>query len=146
MKLADNPCTKSLRRVSIEVETENRATYKLINPGRKWLIGKTRVEDCLINEGKRCDWIFWIDDSIQAAYFIELKGSDIADGVEQLLHSIKILKSEVKGYRVFARLSFSKSNQKQLRYSQEKELMNLTKQLNGDYVKRSSPFEESLPL
>lgn len=145
MMLEGHICTKSIGRVSIISEKENNATYRLLNPHRRWAVGKTRVEDCLINDGKRCDWIFWVNDTIQVAYFVELKGSDVADGVQQLIDSIQKLKTELQGISISARLVFSKSNQKQLRYSSEKLLMKLTKELNGNYIKHSSPFEESLP-
>lgn len=58
------------------------------------------VDDCLIREGIRCDYLFLPNEA--AAVFVELKGTDVSRGLSQLGRSISVLLNEVEDRALFA--------------------------------------------
>ena len=56
------------------------------NPSRK-SVQKIRVDNCLIKEGKRCDFLLIDDNNVE--YFIELKGKQVEYACTQLMETIK---------------------------------------------------------
>ena len=64
---------------------------KLGNPSRR-SVEKIQVDDCLITNGLRCDWLVRTDDAISKQdIFIELKGADVEHAVRQLETSVRAL-------------------------------------------------------
>ncbi|WP_163023851.1 hypothetical protein [Pseudomonas viridiflava] len=62
---------------------------RLNNPAKRELL-RTKVDGCLIVEGKRCDWMI-VDRETGTEVFIELKGCDVLEGVKQLGVSVNAL-------------------------------------------------------
>ncbi|KJR43136.1 hypothetical protein MCHI_000945 [Candidatus Magnetoovum chiemensis] len=79
-------CTEPSNYKIVSVE-ENGKTFTIENPkSRK--VGKVTVDGCLIVIGKRCDYLFEIDNPITEVMYVELKGSDIEHAYEQLCATI----------------------------------------------------------
>jgi hypothetical protein len=75
----------------------------VINPSRR-AVERTEVDGCAITEGPRCDWMLALNDSTSAEeFYVELKGRDVARGVEQLEATIPQLSVEP---RIFPKRSF----------------------------------------
>ena len=55
-----------------------------------------------------CDFLL-VNDSTKKAYFIELKGKNIDDAVEQLAAGERMCKAELQGYSFFYRIVCSKA-------------------------------------
>lgn len=81
----------------------------------------------------------------QKIYFIELKGSDLSGGMNQLLTTIQSTKNCFKGLKVEARLIVS-GVKKPAIYKLTKEYRNLMKELGGEtnFVMRTNEFEEKV--
>ena len=61
-----------------------------------------------------CDYLL-LNDSYMNAYYIELKGSDIAHAVEQLEAGLRIFKESLKNYTAFFRIVTSKTRTQELK-------------------------------
>jgi hypothetical protein len=82
---------------------ENRRKLTINNPSGK-IIRKIQVDGCLpIKSGKRCDYMFEIDNpisidnpvsTINSVIYLELKGCDIEKAYEQLIATIQIFKAK----------------------------------------------------
>jgi hypothetical protein len=76
---------------------ENRRKLTINNPSGK-IIRKIQVDGCLpIKSGKRCDYMFEIDNTdseISNVIYLELKGCDIEKAYEQLIVTIEIFKAK----------------------------------------------------
>src|SRR5690606_19732361 len=59
-----------------------------LNPNKK-RIKRTRIDDCMITHGKRCDWL--ITDHNGTDYYIELKGKKVRYASEQIVATIEQL-------------------------------------------------------
>jgi hypothetical protein len=71
---------------------ENRRKLTLKNPSAK-VIRKIKVDGCLITDsGKRCDYMFEIDDTetlaIYRVLYLELKGEGVEHGYRQIVATI----------------------------------------------------------
>lgn len=86
--------------------TEKGRTFRLINDsGFKFTVYK--VDSCLIkdNNERKCDYLFIVDKKQErAAYFVELKGTGLADAIDQILNSIDILYKSINEYKICARI------------------------------------------
>ncbi len=81
----------------IVVLRENRSKFVFNNRDRI-PVSKVQVDGCLINnDNEKCDWILSIE-SLKRALFIELKGSDIDKAISQLKSTLRLTKSQFKGY------------------------------------------------
>lgn len=84
---------------------ENGKKYRIYNEDKKD-IRVYRVE-CLIDSGRRCDkLVLNCRDSV--AYFVELKGTDLDEAVDQLGASIDQLKRRIDGWTIYARVVMSR--------------------------------------
>lgn len=63
----------------------------------------------LVKNQTCCDFLL-LNDTAEDAYFIELKGSDIKQGIRQLDETAKILRRELGHYTFYYRLVSSKVN------------------------------------
>jgi hypothetical protein len=66
-----------------------------------------KVDACLIKENneKKCDFLFVIDKKQERhAYFVELKGTDLAGAIHQVLNSINILYKSLHEHKIYARI------------------------------------------
>jgi hypothetical protein len=60
----------------------------IVNNNSQKLITKIKIDNCLIIEGKRCDWLLEIDSPCSLALYIELKGKNIEQAYDQLLSTL----------------------------------------------------------
>jgi hypothetical protein len=66
----------------------NRSKFRLCNP-RRASIKVVQVDDCVIKEGIRCDYLLVLPNGQEL--YVELKGSDVKHAVEQITRSIDLL-------------------------------------------------------
>jgi hypothetical protein len=79
--------------------TENNRKLTIHNPFEK-VVRKVQVDDCLpIEKGKRCDYLFEIEEPITQVIYLELKGCDIEKAYNQLLATIDLFIFEHKGVK-----------------------------------------------
>ena len=78
---------------------ENRRKLTINNPSAK-VIRKIKVDGCLIiDSGKRCDYMFEIDDLASQVIYLELKGCDIEKAYTQLVATIDRFIVEHRGIK-----------------------------------------------
>jgi hypothetical protein len=69
--------------------SENKRKFT-VNNKSLFTINKVTVDDCYITEGLRCDFLFEvIDEELKKVFYVELKGSDISHGIQQLEATVK---------------------------------------------------------
>lgn len=66
----------------------NRSKFRLQNP-RRASIRVVQVDDCVIKEGIRCDYLLILPDGQEL--YVELKGSDVKHAVEQIARTVDLL-------------------------------------------------------
>jgi hypothetical protein len=87
-------------------ESEKGKTFRLIN-NHQHAITIFKVDSCLIkdNNEKKCDFLFVVDKKQECrAYFVELKGADLAGAIHQVLNSINILYKSLHEHKIYARI------------------------------------------
>jgi DNA-binding Lrp family transcriptional regulator len=72
---------------------ENKRKLILRNPNEK-TVAKVKVDGCLLLTGKRCDYLFEIDQPISKVIYLELKGRNIEDAYEQLVSTVEQFRGE----------------------------------------------------
>lgn len=77
------------------VAKEKGKEFRINNKSQK-TICRVHIDGCLIhdNRGKRCDYFFKICETKQC-YLVELKGSDIDEAVQQIIHTFDLLNSKL---------------------------------------------------
>jgi hypothetical protein len=70
--------------------SENKRKFT-VNNKSLFTINKVTVDDCYMREGvKKCDFLFEIiDEELKEVFYVELKGSDISHGIQQLEATLK---------------------------------------------------------
>jgi len=66
-----------------------------------------KVDACLIKASneKKCDFLFVVDKKQECqAYFVELKGTDLAGAIYQISNSINILYKSLLEHKIYARI------------------------------------------
>jgi len=111
-RIREHDCTECVRNDPVVVR-EKKSQYRLENPANKEIC-KTRVDDCYISRGKRCDWLL-VDCEAANAYFVELKGADFRRAIEQIDETINRVGSDLQGFGLFARVVLTKSPTPHLR-------------------------------
>lgn len=66
------------------------------NPKRK-TVHKIQVDNCLIKNGKRCD--FLLIDNMNVEYFIELKGKQVEYACTQIIETIKKISKDINAFK-----------------------------------------------
>ncbi len=87
-------CTETTKNPIISIMGKGKESGKKIvfhNKARNE-VRKIQVDGCVITTGKRCDWL--VKDKDDGEFFIELKGTSILNGCEQLGSSIMQLSSD----------------------------------------------------
>lgn len=100
-------CEKNQR---VIVSRDKGATTRHVanNSGGKSDVRQFRLDGDIFEQQKICDFLV-LNDTKKDAYFIELKGSDIEHGVEQLETTAQKFQKELAGYAFYYRLVFSKA-------------------------------------
>lgn len=81
----------------------------LLNPMQR-RVEKVQVDDCVITEGPRCDWLILTNDEVlKEEIYVELKGTDVYRGVEQLEVTINTLSSDRARQRKRCFIVFSRN-------------------------------------
>jgi hypothetical protein len=132
-------------------DTRSKAVFKdkkvsrqfiAINKASKKIMG-LRVDDCLIKEGAKCDFLLIIE-AEEKMYFIELKGSDLIKAVDQINATLDRLLPSIDHKFVNGRIVLSKVNTPDLQHSRLIKLKQRLKQLNGTLEYKSVLMEENI--
>lgn len=136
-----------------EEYTDNRSTISVEENKRKYLahnkakseVCLIRVDDCLIKEGVKCDFLLLNCDQ-KKSYFIELKGKDILHAIEQIDRTISLLYEKIDSYSysVNARIVLTKVYPPDLRSNEYKKLERKLKKMKGNLVKHEITLEENI--
>lgn len=102
-----------------------------------------RVDDCLIKDGLKCDYLLIIE-AEEKLYFIELKGSDLVKAVEQINITLDKLLPSIDYKIVNGRIVLSKVNAPDVKDSRLIKLRQRLKQLNGTLEYKSILMEENI--
>lgn len=113
-----------------------------INKSSKKIMG-LRVDDCLITEGAKCDYLLVIE-AEEKLYFIELKGSDLVKAVDQINTTLDKLLPSINHKIINGRIVLSKVNTPDLQHSRLIKLRQRLRQLNGTLEYKSILMEENL--
>ena len=70
------------------VKVQEKGKEFIVNNNSQKLVTKIKIDNCLIIEGKRCDWLLEIDSPCSLALYIELKGKNIEQAYDQLLSTL----------------------------------------------------------
>jgi len=124
-----------------EIQCEENGVEIIFKNDKQKPIRKIEIDDCVIKEGVRCDWL--ILDETDTEYFVELKSKHgIKHGIDQLRNSIKILCSNLRDPN---RMSFlihrrrpgygTKIQTERLRFERE---------FNSSLIVKKTPYEYNL--
>lgn len=97
------------------ISAENGCRHEGCNPNQNW-IRQFQVDGQIFTHGTqplRCDWLILNDDT-QKAFYIELKGSDIAHAIEQIESTINEFKQSIPNYKTACRIIYRSSNSHQI--------------------------------
>lgn len=87
-------------------ESEKGKTFRLIN-NSGFVFAVYKVDFCLIkdNNEQKCDYLFIVDKKHEhAAYFVELKGTKLADAINQIMNSFDILCKSLHEHKMYGRI------------------------------------------
>lgn len=139
-KFSNNQCA-IFSEEKILVVQENRCEYRVHNLNKKQLC-KVTIDGCYITEGIKCDYLV-INCNDNNAYFVELKGSDIFHGIEQLEATISRMRANIANCQIYSRIVLTKvsvpnieNNPKILRHKK------MIKKLGGNFMKCTIQFNE----
>lgn len=122
---------------------EKKSKYKALN-NQQIDISKYKVDGCIYKSGsneKRCDYLLKVN---QRLYFIELKGSDVKKGLEQILTSIRSLTPYLNYNSINARIITTRGI-KPNRLNTYKEYRSLLALIGKEgIILRNTPFEENI--
>ncbi|NET72818.1 MAG: hypothetical protein F6K62_18370 [Sphaerospermopsis sp. SIO1G2] len=109
----------------------NKQEYRVINKQHQEIC-KIRVDGCLIKEGERCDYLI-LSCEDKSAFFLELKGHDLQKALQQINSSIDKLGTEVKEFKLYARIVLNRNPTPDINSSIEMKLRKRLKKQNGKY-------------
>lgn len=122
------------------------SNYKLKNPRRE-AFNLLEFEGCVyknIKIGKRCDYGLLLGNTV---IYIELKGSEAKEGIEQLISTIDDTEKCFRGFNKKVRLICKDSRPditiKTKSYKRLAEKVNYRKNSNNNFVRRNKFFEET---
>lgn len=101
-------CTEIKDRRKIFTAKEEGKVYTLDN-NACFDVAKVRIDGCVFNEEiKKCDWLFLVEQ--EKVIFVELKGSDIASGIRQLIETYNRLRNQLGNRIIWFRLCIGEKN------------------------------------
>jgi hypothetical protein len=121
---------------------ENQTTFKEkkseIRIESKDTIIAIKVDDCLItsNEVKKCDYLF-LNCTKKDAIFIELKGMNLDEGINQIISTINILKSNLSDFSKKAIIIVSRYDKNEFKSST---LSKLQRQIESKIIIKSKTY------
>lgn len=128
------------RKIITVKDKGNKQTYIGKNDSSKNFC-KIRIDDCLIKDGTKCDFLL-ISKDIKKAFFIELKGSDLLHALKQIESTINYFKNKLNNYSLNARIVLNKQRTPDLKSTQLIKFEKMLKKYNGDLKKQSPKLEE----
>jgi hypothetical protein len=124
----DNPNCQLQANTSLYfVAKDKRATseYRIQNPQHKFVV-KLQVDGCLIssNNQRKCDFLFLACEQEKEgiAYFVELKGSNLSDAIDQIKSTIELLYPKLSDFSFRCRIIQTRTPPTQV-ISQKKEVL-----------------------
>lgn len=94
--------------IVVSRDAKQTRVHRAINPGRTFDLRHYKLDGDLVKNETSCDYLL-LNDSSKKAYFIELKGENIDEAVDQLEASEKKFAPELKGYTFLYRIVCSKA-------------------------------------
>lgn len=137
-------CCECSQNQTINAE-ENKRKYSLQNPHRREVC-KIHLDGCVTMEttGKQCDYLFLSCDT-NLAFFIELKGSDLLQAIDQLDQSIDRHKKSMEGLAINARIVLSRVQTPDIRSPKRLKFEKKINNLGGTFRYKNKLLEETLP-
>lgn len=99
-------CEKN-QKIVVSKDAGQSREHRAKNPEQKYDLRHYKLDGEIFVQEKCCDFLL-LNDTLEKAYFIELKGENIEEAVEQLEESALKLKSELRGYEFLYRIVSSK--------------------------------------
>ncbi|MCL6754171.1 hypothetical protein KBT16_25620 [Nostoc sp. CCCryo 231-06] len=118
------------RRTIVVRDSGNSQEYRVTNSSSKEFC-KIRVDNCLIREGEKCDYLI-LDCQDKLAFFVELKGQDLKKAFTQIDSSINILIDEIQDFKIYARIVLNRTPSPNINSSMEIKLKKRLKRHNGE--------------
>ena len=84
-------CETILQDQKIVLREHSRSTT--FNNRSRRSIRRIRIDDCVIRDGKRCDYLLILQDT-NVEYFVELKGCQVRHAIDQLESTIKAVSAD----------------------------------------------------
>lgn len=81
--------------------------HRALNPDRKFCLRHYKLDGDIVKNQTCCDFLL-VNDSSKKAYFIELKGENVEEAVDQLQASATRFSSELSGYTFLYRIVCSR--------------------------------------
>ncbi len=116
----DRKYSSCSQKQAVVVSQENGNEHRLCNDSRV-AVYQYHVDGGIIkgNDEKRCDYVVEaLTVPKPSAFFIELKGSDLMDALEQIDVTISRCRDELKGYDILPRVVLHKVSTHQIRGSE----------------------------
>jgi len=135
-EVIDSNCCQNLGNSSNVSIEEKGKKYEYKNNDGRTLI-KCKVDGCMNINNKKCDYLL-IDDTCRIAYFIELKGSDINQAIDQIENTICHIENKLKNYEIRIRIILSRTNITALESSKVKKFKMYINKLNKQNNKNIS--------
>ncbi|WP_418894074.1 hypothetical protein [Limibacterium fermenti] len=133
-------------KVVLEDKKGGRVSYQGINKEEKELIAY-RIDGGIMKDGTglKCDYGLYTVSS-DVLRLIELKGSDLGKAIKQIKHTLRyLLGDSILGVNVIhGRMVLSKARTPDLYSSEEKELIKILKQHNGNLLKATRVLKEGI--
>jgi hypothetical protein len=135
------------RKTIVVKDSGNKQEYRVTNNNGKEIC-KIKVDGCLIKESERCDYLI-LSCEDKSAFFVELKGHDLKKAIVQIDSSLTNLMTEIKEFKIYARIVLNRNPTPDINSSVEIKLKNRLKKHNGkdfgDLIKyKSKVLEESI--
>ncbi len=120
-------CSENQKKVSFQIKEKEIGLVLVIDDNFSGRCGKQKKKCKNFKSSKKCDLLLYFsDDSVRNVIFIELKGTNISEAIEQIKHSIKYFEKrynqQIFNYKFGAVLIHSGGSPSQ---SKDKELKNL---------------------
>lgn len=123
--------------------SEEGKTFTLLNNGKK-KVKCIEIDGCVYNEATtKCDYLMVVED-ISKAFFIELKGTDVEKGIQQLYVTVNGLKSHFTDYVLEARISNKGTTPDVKTRKTYIDLAKIIFPTGGDILIRKTPFIEQI--
>lgn len=103
----DKSICEKRQKIVVSKDDRQSRVHRAINPQQKYDLRHYKLDGNLIKYQTCCDFLL-LNDSLKKAYFIELKGENIDEAVEQLESTALKLRSELKDYICLYRIVSSR--------------------------------------